>query len=115
MYAFAPEEIVLEVVNAKKGMHFTMAELLGVFDHFPKDRLWTDHFEDVFISVVHAGNMETAKRLHDAQAESNAGTIPVMTYPNGLNGKPIVSEKKIYPNDPCPCGSGKKYKKCCGR
>ena len=23
--------------------------------------------------------------------------------------------KKIGPNDPCPCGSGKKYKKCCGR
>lgn len=30
--------------------------------------------------------------------------------------EPIVrTEKKIYPNDPCPCGSGKKYKKCCGR
>lgn len=27
----------------------------------------------------------------------------------------IVKEKKIYPNKPCPCGSGKKYKKCCGR
>ena len=25
------------------------------------------------------------------------------------------SFKKIYPNDPCPCGSGKKFKKCCGR
>ena len=24
-------------------------------------------------------------------------------------------EEKIYPNDPCPCGSGKKYKLCCGR
>ena len=24
-------------------------------------------------------------------------------------------DKKIYPNDPCPCGSGKKYKQCCGR
>ena len=24
-------------------------------------------------------------------------------------------EQKIYPNDPCPCGSGKKYKNCCGR
>ena len=24
-------------------------------------------------------------------------------------------EGKIYPNDPCPCGSGKKYKQCCGR
>ena len=27
----------------------------------------------------------------------------------------IVKEVKVYPNDPCPCGSGKKYKKCCGR
>ncbi|NBH84104.1 preprotein translocase subunit SecA [bacterium C-53] len=25
------------------------------------------------------------------------------------------SEAKVYPNDPCPCGSGKKYKQCCGR
>lgn len=29
--------------------------------------------------------------------------------------KPVVKSDKIYPNDPCPCGSGKKYKKCCGR
>ena len=27
----------------------------------------------------------------------------------------VVNEAKIYPNDPCPCGSGKKYKKCCGK
>ena len=27
----------------------------------------------------------------------------------------VIKEKKIYPNDPCPCGSGKKYKKCHGR
>jgi len=27
----------------------------------------------------------------------------------------IVKGDKIYPNDPCPCGSGKKYKKCCGK
>ena len=26
-----------------------------------------------------------------------------------------VYGQKIFPNDPCPCGSGKKYKKCCGR
>ncbi len=25
------------------------------------------------------------------------------------------AQKKVYPNDPCPCGSGKKYKNCCGR
>lgn len=28
--------------------------------------------------------------------------------------KPLVSDKKVGRNDPCPCGSGKKYKKCCG-
>ena len=30
--------------------------------------------------------------------------------------KPVQrAENKVYPNDPCPCGSGKKYKQCCGR
>ncbi len=30
--------------------------------------------------------------------------------------EPIVNEnKRVKPNDPCPCGSGKKHKKCCGR
>ena len=43
-----------------------------------------------------------------------------------MNGKKIVerrteqflvqnNKKKIYPNEPCVCGSGKKYKRCCGR
>lgn len=27
----------------------------------------------------------------------------------------VKKEQKVYPNDPCPCGSGKKYKKCCGK
>ena len=27
---------------------------------------------------------------------------------------PVVVEPKVRRNDPCPCGSGKKYKKCCG-
>ena len=27
----------------------------------------------------------------------------------------IVADKKIARNDPCPCGSGKKYKQCCGK
>ncbi|MDY4575957.1 MAG: preprotein translocase subunit SecA [Intestinibacter sp.] len=29
--------------------------------------------------------------------------------------KPVVKEQKVGRNDPCPCGSGKKYKNCCGR
>lgn len=29
--------------------------------------------------------------------------------------KTIVAEKKVGRNEPCPCGSGNKYKKCCGQ
>ncbi|MDD4775269.1 MAG: preprotein translocase subunit SecA [Syntrophomonas sp.] len=34
---------------------------------------------------------------------------------DAVEKKPVQVEKKIGRNDPCPCGSGKKYKKCCGR
>ena len=35
-------------------------------------------------------------------------------YPNsGMIRKPIVAKVKVGRNAPCPCGSGKKYKKCC--
>ena len=47
--------------------------------------------------------------------EESADTITTAMYPKGLEGNVIRVEKRIYPNDPCTCGSGKKYKKCCGR
>ena len=39
-----------------------------------------------------------------------AQVIPPSNTPNSF-----MQIKKIYPNDKCPCGSGKKYKKCCGK
>ena len=36
-------------------------------------------------------------------------------YKEQKSSTTIVKDAKIYPNDPCPCGSGKKYKKCCGK
>ena len=36
-------------------------------------------------------------------------------YKEQKSSMTIRKEAKVYPNDPCPCGSGKKYKKCCGR
>lgn len=49
----------------------------------------------------------------------NSGRMPAVPSGSALSGK-VKAEKetagrKIYPNDPCPCGSGKKYKKCCGK
>lgn len=36
-------------------------------------------------------------------------------YKEQKSSTTVVKDKKVYPNDPCPCGSGKKYKKCCGK
>ncbi len=36
-------------------------------------------------------------------------------YKEQKSSTTIVKEARVYPNDPCPCGSGKKYKKCCGK
>ncbi len=36
-------------------------------------------------------------------------------YKEQKSSTTIRKGPKVYPNDPCPCGSGKKYKKCCGK
>lgn len=58
---------------------------------------------------------ELDRRGISVDYDYGADEIPVMLIPEGTAGEKVVSSKKIYPNDPCPCGSGKKYKKCCGR
>lgn len=72
------------------------------------------------MSSLAAGLLESGKsKLADmgiaVDTESTATNIPIINYADGLNGKADTSMKKVYPNDPCPCGSGKKFKKCCGR
>lgn len=51
--------------------------------------------------------------LYDLDDDSD--TFMSSDYSNEALGTVRRETKKIYPNDPCPCGSGKKYKKCCGR
>lgn len=47
----------------------------------------------------------------------NRGYTPYEMVVNGLDRETEQrrNTQKIYPNDPCPCGSGRKYKKCCGK
>ena len=52
--------------------------------------------------------------------KASSAVMPSMVPMGSLASTPSfipsnAATKKIYPNDPCPCGSGKKYKKCCGR
>ena len=83
-------------------------------------------FDPGNMPVITAGSSLAAEMLAEAapeirkmgfglDLESNAANIPVMDLPNGLDGPVKMSQKKVYPNDPCPCGSGKKFKKCCGK
>jgi len=44
-----------------------------------------------------------------------ADTSDVLPEPTGMTQKIINLTQKIGRNSPCPCGSGKKFKKCCGR
>ena len=49
------------------------------------------------------------KRTDERQMSTSAGKD------NTVKKKPVVKKEKVGPNDPCPCGSGLKYKKCCGK
>ncbi len=51
----------------------------------------------------------------DAEREKEKANRRSFSYEDIMRLIQPASKKKIYPNDPCPCGSGKKYKKCCGR
>lgn len=50
----------------------------------------------------------------ELRQKSIAGDNPVMAGKTA-GTKENKKTERIYPNDPCPCGSGKKYKKCCGK
>lgn len=63
---------------------------------------------------------DTVKYLfHMEKVEQIVNEAPKdMYFNNGEEApkkKPVVNKNKIGRNDPCPCGSGKKYKKCCGK
>ena len=55
----------------------------------------------------------TGAGLEDAAINLVDGTVKPKE--GGLNKTVINEEPKVGRNDPCPCGSGKKYKNCCGR
>ena len=53
-------------------------------------------------------------QLRTEQPKREQVAVPQELKPEG-NPQPKHAEKRVGRNDPCPCGSGKKYKKCCGK
>lgn len=64
--------------------------------------------------LKHASD-ELQKMGFTVDLDSGADEVETVFMPDGIEGQVVKGMKKIYPNDPCPCGSGKKYKKCCGK
>ena len=65
--------------------------------------------EDTLRLIFHVRVEEKVEREEVAKV---TGTNKDDTVANAPKKR---TEEKVYPNDPCPCGSGKKYKQCCGR
>ena len=84
-------------------------------------RMQTSHAEVSLLSKPVAAEPKQAtqkdndtfsKALERAEAATKASAKPAE---DNLPAQPVVRDaQKVGRNDPCPCGSGKKYKKCCG-
>ncbi|MGI6095597.1 MAG: preprotein translocase subunit SecA [Lachnospiraceae bacterium] len=76
---------------------------------------------DMFNAMTAAIQEETLRLMYHVKIEQKVEREQVARI-TGTNKddsgpkKPVMrASAKVYPNDPCPCGSGKKYKQCCGR
>ena len=75
---------------------------------------------DMFDEMTKAISEDTVKLLMHVRIEQKVEREQVAKV-TGTNKDEAVkgpvkrTAEKVYPNDPCPCGSGKKYKQCCGR
>lgn len=76
---------------------------------------------DMFEAMVHNIKIDTVKYLYNLRAEEKVERKKVAKVTGASHGgespkqKTVVKGRKIGRNELCPCGSGKKYKKCCGK
>ena len=75
---------------------------------------------EMFNAMTQAIQEDTVRLLYHVRVEQKIEREQVAqvtgTNKDDSAHKPMQrKEQKVYPNDPCPCGSGKKYKQCCGR
>jgi len=121
--------IMLQVVDSQWKDHLLsmdhLKEGIGLRGYGQRDPLveYKKEAFDAFIDVSDRISTEVVNRLYKIQVaresrieERLAIKPPRVHYSKGESGVsgPVISNKKTGRNDPCICGSGKKYKKCCG-
>lgn len=119
--------ILLQVVDKNWIEHLDNLEQLkqGIFlrAYAQKDPLVEFRIEsaDMFDEMTYNIKNETVTLLFTLNLQRNTERKQVVkestitrSSSNTEKSKPVVKKDKVGRNDPCPCGSGKKYKKCCG-
>ena len=118
--------ILLKVIDNKWMAHIDDMEQLkqgiGLQAYGQKDPLVEYKMSafDMFENMSAAIQEETVRVLTHVRVEQDIKrqkTVKVISTnrDESVAQAPKKAEQKIYPNSPCPCGSGKKYKQCCGR
>ncbi|WP_142413221.1 preprotein translocase subunit SecA [Hathewaya massiliensis] len=119
--------IMLRVVDSKWMDHIDNMEHLrqgiGLRAYKQQDPVQAYQFEgtDMFNEMTWNIKVETIKYLFHVQIHQNLERERVAVVTNARHGdedikkEPIRKGEKVGRNDECPCGSGKKYKNCCGR
>ena len=119
--------IMLKVVDRKWMDHIDDMEQLrqgiGLQAYGQKDPLveYKMNAYEMFNAMTASIQEDTLRLLYHVRVEQKAEREEVakVTGTNKDESGPKEPKKrmeeKVYPNDPCPCGSGKKYKQCCGR
>jgi preprotein translocase subunit SecA len=97
-----------------------LREGIGLRGYGQKDPLREYQREsfELFLDMLERINLDTVGKLFAIQPageEDLKPEGPVIFMNRGEEEAPSRAGQKIGRNDPCPCGSGKKYKKCCGK
>ncbi len=98
-----------------------LKEGIGLRGYGQKDPLREYQREsfELFLDMLDKVKVDTVRKLYAVQPAkeevSFENPTPIIFTNKGGDIISTQKEKKIGRNDPCPCGSGKKYKKCCGR
>ena len=80
-----------------------------------------DPLVDMFGEMTKAIEADTIRVLFHIKMEQKVEREQVVKVTgtnkdnSAVHAPKVRTEKKVYPNDPCPCGSGLKYKQCCGK
>ena len=119
--------VLLKVIDAKWMDHIDdmdqLRQGIGLQAYGQRDPLveYKMMGYDMFGEMTNAIAEMTIKTLFNIRVEQKVEREQVAKVTGTNKDETAVrapkkrEEKKIYPNDPCPCGSGKKYKQCCGR